>query len=108
MEVSTESISLINEFWIVWWLFIIIIIWCIYYIPKAIKSHFDVVDKMRDDFTDTLKDITNSHKIIVDNIVNKFVLQIDQLWKDHVLQNQKLLDIHDDVKIIKNINNNNK
>jgi len=94
---ESTATSLLSEFWIVAWLFIMIVLWAMYYIPRAIKAHFETIDKMRDDFTDSLKNITEIHRDVVDSIANKFAIQVESLWKDHEYQNKILSEIHDKI-----------
>jgi len=88
-------VSLISSIGVIEWLFVIIVVALLYFIiknvPVAFNRHIEAMDKMHDKFSCNLETISD-----------KFVSSIDTLSREHERHYDKLSDIHNDVKSLKN------
>ncbi len=91
MEEANSIATFLKDVGIVNWLFSIAFVGVVYYFPKIVQRHFESIDKAHIRFTNNLETIST-----------KFVGSLDKISSEHDKHFAKLLDIHSDVKDLKN------
>ena len=89
--------TILSEFGLIGWWYILMLWSILYYVPKLFKEHFSSLDRMQDKFWVNLEKITDKNTAIAE----WFIWQLHSITKEHEHQNKLLEDIHSDVKHIK-------
>lgn len=87
---EAETFKIFSEFWIVWWLLIIIVISLIYWLKKLIpylwQTHLEAINGMHDKFSANL-----------DKITDTFLKKVEESEKWHNKHSEKLDVIHKEI-----------
>ena len=102
--VVTWTTKILESFWIIWWLFVIMVIAIIFvlirYVPVAFKAHFDAIKVMQQEHNKTTLQIQDKFTQQLDGISTKYLSSLAWLWDEHAKQMEKLNDIHNEIKIL--------
>ena len=107
--VSTMSLTqkIISEGWVLMWFFILVMWLLAYYWPRLVKTHFETIKELQQKYNENLKEIMNENRTLNKELSNtnkeihtSFLSQLKVIEQDHLNQNNKLNDIHNDIKKI--------
>ena len=83
--------KLLSDFGITWWLYVFIIVSLMWYLPKLVKMHFNMIEKLAE-----------KHERNIDKIIQSFEKQIEKSDNWHKIHQETLNAVHSDVKEVKN------
>ena len=92
--------KLLSDFGITWGLYIIIVLWFLWYTPKLIRLHFEMIKEMQQTFKDSLEKITDLFEKKIEDS-NKWHMKHQEEHRNHKAD---LAEIKKDLAILKSKN----